>query len=134
MSEERYTKADVEALLDIAVKAREHLQPDCSHPPEWRTRGICGICLRVADKREAGIYNKFYVERTDGQSAPGAKHDGCDYFVLDLTHDEFAPEALAAYAAECRTKYPQLSTDLYNKLIRGSDGRWYKVGAPDAPG
>lgn len=30
------------------------------------------------DKRATGLYAKFRVERTDGTSEPGAKHDGCE--------------------------------------------------------
>lgn len=118
MNEKRYSKEDVEALLDIAVKARERLRPNCRHPEEWRTRGICGICLRVAaDKSEAGLHHKFYVERVDGRSAPGEKHDGCEYFVLDLTHDKHAKPALLAYAESCKTEYPLLSHDLRAQAI-----------------
>jgi hypothetical protein len=112
MAKKLYSKEDVEAMLDIAVKARGSLRPNCSHSTEWRTRGICGICLRVADKQEAGLHSKFYVERTDGQSAPGAKHDGCHYFVLDATHDPHAKAALLAYADSCKVEYPILAQDL----------------------
>lgn len=63
-----------------------------------------------------GLYNKFVIERTDGKSEKGEKHDGCDYFVLDLTHDPFARAALKTYADKCRYKYPHLAADLYNKL------------------
>ena len=112
MTDERYSKADVEALIDIAVKARERMKPDCPHPVEWRTKGICGVCLRVVDKREAGLYNKFYVERTDGQSAPGRKHAECQYFVLDASHDPHAKAALLAYAESCEIEYPLLAHDV----------------------
>lgn len=40
--------------------------------------------MSEADKKR-GLYSKFKVERTDGSSAPGEKHDACEYFVLDLT-------------------------------------------------
>jgi len=63
-----------------------------------------------------GLYHKFNIERTDGRSAPGEKHYGCDYFVLDLDHDEFAINALAAYFAACKKKYPLLAKDLREKL------------------
>jgi hypothetical protein len=70
----------------------------------------------MSDKTK-GLYNKFCtIERTDGGSAPGKKHHNCEYFVLDLTHDEFAPIALAAYAAACRKKYPLLAEDLLEKV------------------
>jgi hypothetical protein len=63
-----------------------------------------------------GLYGKYRVERTDGKSAPGAKHHGCEYFVLDLTHDRFAREALTAYARACADEYPTLANDLHRKL------------------
>lgn len=59
-----------------------------------------------------GLYQKFEVTRTDGQSEPGKKHDGCRYFVLDVDHDEFADEALRIYAQQCRRKYPMLADDI----------------------
>ena len=62
--------------------------------------------------QDTGFYNKFTVTRNDGKSEPGQKHHGCQYFVLDLDHDEFAGAAIAAYAEACRDKYPQLSADL----------------------
>lgn len=62
-----------------------------------------------------GLYEKFEVTRKDGQSQPGEKHNDCEYFVLDLTHDEFAGPALVAYAQACAEKYPKLSTDLLSR-------------------
>lgn len=59
-----------------------------------------------------GMYNKFSVLRTDGTDAPGKKHDGCQYFVLDVTHDPHAVPALRAYADSCRSAYPLLARDL----------------------
>ena len=70
--------------------------------------------------RTRGLYGKFRVSRTDGSDAPGGKHDGCDYFVLDLTHDPFAIPALAAYANACRAAYPLLTADLDAKMVRGA--------------
>lgn len=64
-----------------------------------------------ADKNK-GIYQKFRVERTDGSSAPGGKHENCRYFVLDLDHDPHAPAALRTYAHSCVTDYPALAHDL----------------------
>lgn len=65
----------------------------------------------MADQ-ERGLYRKFDIKRTDGSSEPGGKHHGCAYFVLDLTHDEFAIPALRAYAAACREKFPALAADI----------------------
>ena len=60
-----------------------------------------------------GIYNKFTVTRTDGTDAPGEKHDGCDYFVIDVTHDRHAAAALLAYAHSCADEKPELARDLH---------------------
>lgn len=64
------------------------------------------------DKHSTGMYHKFNVARTDGSDQPGGKHYGCEYFVLDLTHDPFAKPAAAAYAAACETEYPMLAADM----------------------
>ena len=62
---------------------------------------------------DRGVYDKFKtIERTDGRSAPGEKHEGCAYFVLDLNHDPHAVAALRAYAGSCRKDYPGLAADL----------------------
>jgi len=52
------------------------------------------------------------VKRSDGRDGPGEKHEHCDYFVLDLTHDEHAKAAIIAYANDCAEKRPQLALDL----------------------
>lgn len=72
----------------------------------------------MTDERTRGVYAKFRVERTDGTSAKGGKHDGCFYFVLDVTHDPFARSALIAYANACRDAYPSLAADL-DRIIAG---------------
>lgn len=71
----------------------------------------------MGDKSK-GLYNKFTVTRNDGKSETGQKHDSCEYFVLDLTHDEFAIHALCAYQSACRGKYPLLSGDLRTIIDR----------------
>jgi hypothetical protein len=63
-----------------------------------------------------GLYGKFTVIRNDGRSAPGEKHEKCEYFVLDLEHDKHARAALKAYAASCKRDYPELAKDLREKL------------------
>jgi|CXWL01.1.fsa_nt_gi hypothetical protein len=70
-----------------------------------------------------GLYDKFAVERTDGSSEPGGKHDGCRYYVLDLTHDPFARPALLAYAVACEADYPLLAADLRRLLNDEEVGR-----------
>jgi hypothetical protein len=71
---------------------------------------------------QTGLYQKFRVERADGRSAPGEKHEGCEYFVLDLSHDPFAYKALDAYARACAAEYPALADDLIRKMNKM--GEW----------
>lgn len=77
-----------------------------------------GLLKAEADKRAMGLYEKFRVERTDGASAPGGKHENCRYFVLDMDHDQFARVAIAAYAAACQDKYPNLARDLRDWVFK----------------
>jgi len=65
-----------------------------------------------------GLYRKYLVERTDGSSGPGGKHEHCEYFVLDLVHDKHALIALEAYAESCELEYPSLYDDLNNILAK----------------
>lgn len=73
------------------------------------------VPLRNIDKRISGIFKKFNVSRVDGTDALGGKHYGCEYFVLDLTHDKHAIPAIAAYADSCKNEYPWLAKDLDSK-------------------
>lgn len=59
-----------------------------------------------------GLYEKFTVLRNDQTDGPGGKHEGCQYFVLDLTHDPHAQAAILAYAESCKDEYPLLAADL----------------------
>jgi hypothetical protein len=59
-----------------------------------------------------GLYQKYRVTRTDGQSEPGCKHHECKYFVLDMKHDKHAKAAILAYAHSCEGEYPALAFDL----------------------
>lgn len=63
----------------------------------------------AAPDEQRGLYRKYSVIRLGG--TPG-KHIGCEYFVLDLEHDEFAVAALRAYANACRGIFPALAADL----------------------
>lgn len=72
--------------------------------------------MHVTNDEDRGIYDKYTVTRNDGSSEPGGKHEHCDYFVLDLTHDPFAIPALAAYVVACAVKFPKLADDLRKKL------------------
>jgi hypothetical protein len=67
-------------------------------------------------RKDVGLFHKFDVTRVDGESAPGKKHEGCDYFVLDITHDPFAIPALKAYAAACKDVYPVLAKDIKTEI------------------
>lgn len=67
--------------------------------------------------RERGLYRKYGVQRVDGRAD---KHEGCEYFVLDLTHDMFAPAALTAYADACAEKFPALARDLRALVARSN--------------
>jgi hypothetical protein len=78
--------------------------------------------FEVATDKEIGLYNKFKVERTDGGSDPGNKHENCKYFVLDLTHDKHITPALAAYAESCKEEFPVLSKDL-KKIVEDNEKR-----------
>lgn len=77
----------------------------------------------AASDAERGLYNKFQVERADGRSAPGEKHAGCEYFVLDINHDPHAQAALAAYADSCEGDFPKLANDIRIKLRWPYGGR-----------
>jgi hypothetical protein len=73
----------------------------------------CELCGEpMPCDRNRGLYSRFNVTRTDGSSAPGGKHCGCVYFVLDLTHDKHAAAALRAYVESCAAEYPLLAADL----------------------
>lgn len=72
---------------------------------------------------EQSIENRYYVNRVDGRDAPGQKHHGCKYFVLDLNHDKHAIPALRAYKESCKETDPQLAiglTHLLERLERGT--------------
>lgn len=66
--------------------------------------------------KSRGLYNKYTVTRNDGSSDPDWKHEGCEYFVLDLMHDEYAKAALLAYADSCEADYPLLAKDLRKEM------------------
>ncbi len=64
---------------------------------------------------EQGLFQKFIVTRTDGSSGPGGKHEHCEYFVLDIDHDQHAMPALEAYARTCAATHPELAVDLQQR-------------------
>jgi hypothetical protein len=73
----------------------------------------------MGGERQMGLYNKYCVTRNDETDKIGEKHHGCQYFVLDLTHDPHAKSAILAYARACRETHPALSKDLQD-LSRSS--------------
>jgi hypothetical protein len=77
--------------------------------------------------------DRYNVTRTDGRSAPGEKHEGCAYFVLDLTHDRYTVPAVRAYADAVRLEHPQLAADL-DALIVDAVSRFDFANADAAPG
>ncbi len=77
-----------------------------------------------SDDRQRGVYEKFKVERKNGSSGPGGKHQHCFNFVLDLTHDPYAVPAIEAYAEACQMEFPKLARDIFELLeTRRRDGR-----------
>jgi hypothetical protein len=66
-----------------------------------------------------GLYQKYQVKRLND---PNRKHDNCQYFVLDLTHDPYAIPALAAYAEACEAQYANLAKDLREIIASKSMG------------
>lgn len=66
--------------------------------------------------KQQGMFRKFDVRRVDSSDAPGGKHYGCRYFVLDLDHDAYAPAAMRTYAAECKVTHSQLAADIESEF------------------
>ncbi len=93
-------------------------RPDQTAAAEARRR----YPIPPAPEREPsiGLYEKFRVTRTDGTDRAGQKHDGCQYFVLDLDHDPHALPAIRAYEESCQHEYPALARDLQTtRLAKG---------------
>jgi hypothetical protein len=67
--------------------------------------------------KDGPLSAKFDVMRKDGSDAFGKKHHGCEYFVLDLTHDQYALPALTAYATACICgDHPMLGIELKARI------------------
>lgn len=70
------------------------------------------------DQSDEGLYRKYHIQRADGRDqSPGDKHYGCEYFVLDVTHDPFALPALRSYARACMKTHPALARDLIQWVL-----------------
>jgi len=59
------------------------------------------------------IYPKYMVYRMDGKDNVGEKHEKCDLFVLDLTHDPAAIPAMAMFVTACADDRPALSASVW---------------------
>lgn len=69
--------------------------------------------------KELGLYRKFLVNRTDEKDKPGEKHHGCEYLVLDLTHDGSALQTALKYADVVeKDGYKRLAEDLRSQVDR----------------
>ena len=90
------------AMLDAAPAAPSQVVGKPAFPPRDLTKPA----------EQQGIFEKFTVRRNDGSDAPGGKHHGCRYFVLDLDHDQHAGPAMHAYAVSCRATHPVLAEDI----------------------
>jgi hypothetical protein len=90
-------EADLLPFLRGLQASREPC-PDCAPSP----------ALGEGSNKHRGMYEKYTVTRNDGSE----RHVGCEYFVLDMTHDKHAKAAILAYANSCKSEYPQLSYDL----------------------
>lgn len=67
--------------------------------------------------KKRGLYGKWHVIRVSDFET---KHDDCNTFVLDLTHDPFARFCLPSYIEKCEKDYPQLAADLRELLRRNT--------------
>ena len=65
-----------------------------------------------------GWHKKYIVRRTDRSDFhQGGKHYGCEYFVLDITHDPHATVALLSYADACDFDKPALAEDIRKMVL-----------------
>jgi len=87
--------------------------------------------MNALNQKELGLYQKFSVARTDGQDAPGQRHHGDEYFVLNLTTDKHAIPALAAYAESCAADYPRLAEDLRVKIAENISAASLYITVPE---
>lgn len=74
--------------------------------------------IEKINKKDLGLYPKFKVTRTDGQSELGKKHHNCNYFVLDLDHDPLAIPAMIMYANEAQSAgYGILANNIFDAIL-----------------
>jgi len=77
----------------------------------------------TVDQKNLGLYNKFYIERTDDRDLIGGDRENAEYLVLDLTYDPHARVAAVAYAKAVETEYPLLARDILDKLAFMPEGK-----------
>ena len=111
----------MERRLDMATYNLEYLCSILSSESIARIESIIKEELHKIDDTNCGIYKKFSVRRTDGSSDKYRKHAVCEYFVLDWKHDPFTIPAMKAYAAACKSKYPELASDILDYIDNYSD-------------
>ena len=66
--------------------------------------------FRTQEKQ--GLFRKYEVKRIDGTDQGSGKHAGCEYFVLDISHDKHAHAALTAYALSAMSTNCDLARDM----------------------
>jgi hypothetical protein len=85
---------------------------------------------RAAEQQ--GLFRKFSVTRADGSDQKGGRHEGCEYFVLDVKHDKHAGAALLAYADSCKESHPELAKDMRDRYGLASPPPAVPAGEPVA--
>lgn len=127
---DRYAEAFAAGLERAAARLEEHRSRYAKEGHTWCAMSDGAAFIRAllptaapqapprteeqarAEERERGLYRKFSVERADGSSGEGRKHEFCEYFVLDWSHDPFTIPAVRAYAVACEASYPELAKSL----------------------
>ncbi len=87
--------------------------------------------MNAIDQHQIGLYNKFVITRTDGKDAPGGKHEGDKYFVLNLSTDKHAIPSIATYADACAAEYPALAADLRAMIAEKVSAASVYITVPD---
>lgn len=81
------------------------------------TRALDAACRALrrleGEEERPGVFKKYSVVRLADRAG---KHVGCDFFVLDVTHDPHAVSALLAYAESVANDNPDLAKELRARL------------------
>lgn len=77
----------------------------------------------MSNKKERGLFGKYYVSRVDRKDRRGGPKENAGYFVLDFVHDPHAIAALVAYARACRKDSPLLAADI-DKIVKEQEARY----------